>query len=103
MSDDIQKAILALVAAGGIGFALLGGASPANVPENVGLSPVTAFVECPKSWRLTRGTEPETQKNFISCTDGTLILTQREGEKPIAFDSRMGHFLTDDEAKELLR
>ena len=77
------------------------GYDPVQKFENVFLEPVGNEIgfapsgfQCPDGWSKTSGEDPERgEARVVSCTDGRIILTHREGEEPIAFDGETGQFV----------
>ena len=63
-------------------------------------SPATA--QCPVGWRATTGTDPDSRYNFVTCTDGTIIITIRENQQPTGFNTKTGQFLSAGEVSTIL-
>ena len=63
------------------------------VAERIGVSSPASEYQCPANWRETRGYEPESGLNFVSCSDGRYIVTKRDGAEPVAFDGERGVFV----------
>ena len=60
-------------------------------------------VRCLDGWTETAGLEPDGQHRFKSCTDGRIIITVRENQRPVGFDQVTGTFLKPEEVAEYLR
>ena len=63
------------------------------VAERVGIRSPASEYQCPDDWTTTRGYEPESQLNFVTCTDGRYIITKRDGVEPVGFDGERGIFV----------
>ena len=96
----LAGAALLIGAVGGV--ALENQVSPADQLPN--LSPVASSpsgFRCPSGYEQTNGTDPDTQSEFVTCDNGRIIVTKRDGGEPVAFDTLTGRFLSQPEMEEI--
>jgi len=65
------------------------------IAASIGISSPAGDYQCPDGWTTTRGLEPESGLNFVTCAsaDKRYIVTKRDGAEPVAFDGDRGVFV----------